>query len=235
MGPNPYLLAADNPAALLTLLRENPAIASGQDEHGYSLVHAAASYNHLDLLRAIVREFGVNVDLRDEDDETALFVVETVDAAKCLVEELGADIAAKGADGITASQKIEAEADYPEVAEYLKGVESQRAADATAAAAAASTGTTEGNAKSTTTADTAAPPIEMPPVPEGLAVTLGTMDQVDEVPEEVDPEFKRRIEQLAEREDFHTPEGQAELRRLVEDAILDQGLGDERSVRQKQA
>ncbi|KAK1572826.1 ankyrin repeat-containing protein [Colletotrichum navitas] len=235
MGPNPYLLAADNPAALLTLLRENPAIASGQDEHGYSLVHAAASYNHLELLRALVREFGVNVDLRDEDDETALFVVETVDAAKCLVEELGADIATKGADGITASQKIEAEADYPEVAEYLKGVESQRTADATAAAAAASAGTTEGNAKPITTADTAAPPVEMPPVPEGLAVTLGTMDQVDEVPEEVDPEFKRRIEQLAEREDFHTPEGQAELRRLVEDAILDQGLGDERSVRQKQA
>ncbi|KAK2046142.1 ankyrin repeat-containing protein [Colletotrichum somersetense] len=214
MGPNPYLLAADNPAALLTLLRENPAIASGQDEHGYSLVHAAASYNHLDLLRALVREFGVNVDLRDEDDETALFVVETVDAAKCLVEELGADIAAKGADGVTASQKIEAEADYPEVAEYLKGVESQRTADAAAAAAAAAT---------------------LPPVPEGLAVTLGTMDQAEEVPEEVDPEFKRRIEQLAEREDFHTPEGQAELRRLIEDAILDQGLGDERSVRQKQA
>ncbi|KAK2056949.1 ankyrin repeat-containing protein [Colletotrichum caudatum] len=232
MGPNPYLLAADNPAALLTLLRENPAIASGQDEHGYSLVHAAASYNHLELLRALVREFGVNVDLRDEDDETALFVVETVDAAKCLVEELGADIAAKGADGVTASQKIEAEADYPEVAEYLKGVESQRTA---AAAATVSAGTTESDAQPTTTADTAAPPVELPPVPEGLAVTLGTMDQAEEVPEEVDPEFKRRIEQLAEREDFHTPEGQAELRRLIEDAILDQGLGDERSVRQKQA
>ncbi|KAK1999584.1 hypothetical protein LX36DRAFT_669395 [Colletotrichum falcatum] len=237
MGLNPYLLAADNPAALLTLLRENPAIASGQDEHGYSLVHAAASYNHLDLLRALVREFGVNVDLRDEDDETALFVVETVDAAKCLVEELGADIAAKGADGITASQKIEAEADYPEVAEYLKGVDSQRSADAAAAAAAAVAGATEGNAKpaTATIAGPAAPPVEMPPLPEGLAVTLGTMDQADEVPSEVDPEFKRRIEQLAEREDFHTPEGQAELRRLVEDAVLDQGLGDERSVRQKQA
>ncbi|KAK1976046.1 ankyrin repeat-containing protein [Colletotrichum cereale] len=231
MGPNPYLLAADNPAALLTLLRENPAIASGQDEHGYSLVHAAASYNHLELLRALVREFGVNVDLRDEDEETALFVVETVDAAKCLVEELGADIAAKGADGITASQKIEGEADYPEVAEYLKGVESRRTVAAAAAAAAAD----EGNAQPTTAADTAAPPVEMPPVPEGLAVTLGTMDQAEEVPEEIDPEFKRRIEQLAERDDFHTAEGQAELRQLIEDAILDQGLGDERSVRQKQA
>ena len=83
MVPNPFLLAADNSPELLPLLRENPALASAQDDHGYSLIHAAASYNHLNLLRTLVRELHVDVDLKDEDDETALFVVETPDAPSC--------------------------------------------------------------------------------------------------------------------------------------------------------
>ncbi|KAL0935924.1 ankyrin repeat protein [Colletotrichum truncatum] len=235
MSPNPYLLAADNPTALLSLLRESPAIASGQDEHGYSLVHAAASYNHLDLLRALIQEFKVDVDIRDEDEETALFVVETVAAAQCLVEELGADIDAKGAEGITAAQKIEGEGDYPEIAAYLNSVESKRLAAAVAKVTGqSSTSASTTNNTAAAEGTTAAPPIDLPPVPEGLAVTLGTMDQTEDVPAEVDPEFKRRIDQLAEREDFHTAEGQAELRRLVEDAVLGQGLAEERNVRPKQ-
>ncbi|KAF4460821.1 Ankyrin repeat-containing [Fusarium albosuccineum] len=212
---NPYLLAADNNPALLPLLRENPALASSQDEHGYSLVHAAASYNHLDLLRALVREFNVNVDLKDEDDETALFVVETEDAAQVLVEELGANVNHKGSEGLTAREKIEAEGDFPAVAAYLAKVEAKQAEDPAATAAAIM-------------------PEVIPPPPEGMKVTVGTMDENQDIPEEVDPEFRRRIEELAQRDDFNTPQGQAELRRLVEDAVLGQGIGEDRNVRSKQ-
>lgn len=216
MAPNPYLLAADNSPALLPLLRENPALASGQDEHGYSLVHAAASYNHLDLLRALIKEFNVDANIKDEDGESALFVVETVDAAKCLVEELGADITVRGEDGVTPREKIEGEGDFPEVALYLLGVETARHVASAGGEPAAST-------------------TELPAVPEGLAVSVGTMEEGQDVPEEVDPEFKRRIDELAARDDFHTPEGQAELRRLVEEAVLGEALGDERNVRSKQS
>jgi hypothetical protein len=210
MPPNPYLLAADSPQLLLSLLREHPSLASGQDEHGYSLVHAAASYNHLDLLRDLIREFKVPVDLRDEDGETALFVVETVEAARVLVEELGLDAKIQNAEGQTAGEKIEVEGDYLEVAEYLQGLE---------AGAASVNGTT-------------ADGVELPPVPEGLRVTMGTMDDAEE--QQPDPELRRRIEELAAREDFQTAEGQAELRRLVEEAIGGQGFSDERSVRPRQ-
>ena len=210
MTSNPFLLAADNSPELLPLLRENPALASKQDEHGYSLVHAAASYNHINLLRSLIREFKVDVNTKDEDEETALFVVETTDAAKILIEELGADPLHKNTEGMTARQKIEEEADFPDVAAYLSTLDPD-----------VEIAQTRANAL----------PETIPPPPEGMRVTVGTMDESQDVPEEVDNEFRQRIEELAQRADFDTPQGQAELRSLVEDAVADQGIGDERSVR----
>ncbi|KAI1326483.1 ankyrin repeat-containing protein [Xylariaceae sp. FL0255] len=214
MAPNPFLLAADDSPGLLPLLRENPALASLQDDHGYSLVHAAASYNHLDLLRALIRELNVDVNLQDEDSETALFVVETIDAAKVLVEELGIDVALKADDGCTALERIEGEGDFPEVAEYLRAKETGQFQSAI-------------NGESSTING------QLPPAPEGLNVTVGTMTAEEAGAGEVDPEFRRRIEELAERQDFHTDAGQAELRQLVQDALTDGSLTD-RNVRPRQ-
>lgn len=221
MSANPYLLAADNSPDLLPLLRENPALAPAQDEHGYSLIHAAASYNHLDLLRALVRELHVPVDLKDEDGETALFVVETVDAAKVLVQELNLDPAITNDEGVTAREKIEAEGDWPDVAQFLASLETGGGADG------------EAKKQPETNGETAAP-VELPPVPEGLEVRVGTMTEAEETSQEVDPEFRRRIEELAAREDFHTAEGQAQLRQLVQDAVSGQGLSEDRNVRPRQ-
>lgn len=214
MSNNPYLLAADNPAALLTLLSENPSLASGQDEHGYSLIHAAASYNHLDLLRSLVHEFNVNVNIRDEDQETALFVVETIEAAKVLVEELKIDVAARNEEGQTAMEKISEEGDFPQVAVYLRTIELGGLPNGSGV-----NGETE----------------ELPPPPEGMTVSMGTMAPTEDGEGEVYPEFRRRIEELAERDDFHTEAGQAELRRLVQDAIGGDPSLAERSVRQRQS
>ncbi|CAK7201771.1 hypothetical protein SEUCBS139899_004486 [Sporothrix eucalyptigena] len=244
MAPNQYIMAADNSPALLPLLRANPALAREQDDHGYSLIHAAASYNHLDLLRTLVQELKVPVDLRDEDNETALFVVETVESARCLVEELGLDPSLTGDDGLTAAEKISGEAEFPQVAEYLMGLQSVLAA-----------------------ADDVLVEGALPPPPEGMRVTMGTMPAaatVEDAEDEgvansnggegssrgaaaattadedalggpPDPELRRRIEELAARSDFHTEQGQAELRQLVEDAILGQGLEEERNVRPRQS
>ncbi|ERT01426.1 uncharacterized protein SPSK_07929 [Sporothrix schenckii 1099-18] len=245
MAPNQYILAADNSPALLPLLRANPELAREQDEHGYSLIHAAASYNHLELLRTLVTELKVPVDLRDEDNETALFVVETVDSARCLVEELGLDPSLRGDDGLTAAEKIAGEAEFPQVAEYLMGLQS--------VLAAANDVLKEG---------------ELPPPPEGMRVTMGAMPVAtvetaeqgdggessnsginnndnggegssanafdDALGGQPDPELRRRIEELAARPDFHTEQGQAALRQLVQDALLGQDLTEDRNVRPRQ-
>jgi len=212
MPPNPFLLAADNSPSLMPLLRENPALAGQQDEHGYSLVHAAASYNHLDLLRALIQEFKVDVNLRDEDEETALFVVETVDAAKILVEELGADLTIKGSDGHTAREKIAEEGDYPEVAEYLRLKEASRVQ---------------------VNGEPAQNGSGVPPLPEGLNLSVNAITPAEVNEPEPDPEFRRRIEELARRDDFHTEEGQAALRQIVQDVLADRNLED-RNVRPRQ-
>lgn len=214
MAQNPFLLAADNNPSLLPLLRGDPEIAKSQDEHGYSLVHAAASYNHLDLLRVLITELNVDVNIKDEDNETALFVVETVDAAKALVE-LGVDVQHKGLEGLTAAEKIDGEADFPEVAAYLNSLNPGQSAQS-----------------SGTSGQQLPAGIQSPP--EGMQVTFGTVNEA-EVPAEVDQEFQRRIEEFAQRDDFNTPEGQADLRKLVEDAIVDQGLSEERSTKPKRA
>ncbi|THV53976.1 hypothetical protein BGAL_0037g00200 [Botrytis galanthina] len=213
--PNPFLLAADNSPDLLPLLRSNPALASAQDEHGYSLMHAAASYSHLDLLRALVTEFDVNVDLKDEDGETALFVAETLDCAKLLVEELHANFTIRSAeDGCNARERIEAEGDYPEVAVYLRIKELEA----------------EGGLPASSGTD---PIVAHPPlVPEGLSVNIGTMNPDEDVGEVIDPEFKRRIDELAARDDFQTPAGQEELRKLITEAITGE-VGEGREVRQR--
>jgi uncharacterized protein len=200
MPPNVFLLAADNHTALLPLLRQNPSLASKQDEHGYSLLHAAASYNHVSLLRSLVNEFQVDPGLKDEDGETCLFVTESVLVATCLVEELHLDTNITNCNGLTAVEKIEEEGEFLEVASYLRR----------------SGGVTSDSGDFPPMAERSHPP----PLPTNVTVDVGTMaDQQLNSEAQPDPEFKRRIEELAAKEDFHGEERQRELRALITDAV----------------
>lgn len=214
MAPNIFTLAADNSPQLLPILRANPSLASGQDDHGYSLVHAAASYNHKDLLRTLVHEFHVNPNIKDEDGETALFVVESVEPAQCLLEELGVDPTIRNDEGMTAEEKIRTEGDYPTIADFLR---ESRIIGAPAV----------GDFQSSE--DGSRPP----PLPPNVKIHLGTLEDSQAVGEgtEADPEFRRRIEELAARDDFQGEEGQKQLRDLITDAVRGAGREDERQVR----
>ncbi|KAI5299781.1 Ribonucleotide-diphosphate reductase (RNR), small subunit [Ascosphaera pollenicola] len=205
---NIYILASDNSPALLEQLRKNPQLAHSQDEHGYSLLHAAASWGHIDLLRSLVREFNVDINMTDEDGDTCLFTAESLEVAKCLVEELGIDKNIKNGEGLTAAEAIMNDG-FGDVAVYLMGGE------------APANPTLNGNADGE--------------LPSNVQINFNTVPEQSLGEGEPDPELRRKIEELASKDTFNTPEGQAELRSLVQEALgkVDSG-NEERSVKRRE-
>ena len=202
-------LVPDRPDTVLQQLLAHPHLASKQDAHGYSLLHAAVSYGHEDLLRTVIEIYRVDPNLKDEDDETCLFNAETIDLAQVTLS-LGVELDSKNADGQTAAEKLADEDEQPEVAAFLRQV--SQGGEPSSSVAETGTSATQTNGIH--------PP---PPLPNGVQVNVGTMAP-DEVGEEPDPEFRRRIEELASREDFEGEEGQRELRNLISDAVSGMSL-----------
>lgn len=144
-------------------------------------------------MRALIETYHVSPNINDEDNETPLFYAETVEIAQVIVE-LGADVRQQNAEGQTAEEKIRDEGEFGAVAAWL--------------AEKAGTGGVNGvNGVEDS----------LPPAPEGIHVNVGTMQEPEgDAP---DPEFRRRIEELAARDNFQSEEGQRQLRELVVDAV----------------
>jgi uncharacterized protein len=207
----------DTPSVVLEQLRAHPQLASQQDTHGYSLVHAAASYEHVDLLKALIQEFHVDPNIKDEDGETALFNAESVEMAKELLQ-LGVDPELRNHEGQTAAEKLDDEDEQPLVAAFLREAAGDANAEAAASTIAQTGGATSAQDVNGTVGEDTDGVHPPPPLPNGLQINVGTM-QADEVGDAPDPEFRRRIEELAAREDFQREEGQRELRNLVSEAV----------------
>lgn len=152
--------------------------------------------------------------MKDEDGETALFVVESVEPAQCLLEELGADPTIQNDEGMIAEEKIRTEGDYPTIADFLRESRARKVPGS-------------GDGRSTGIES------HLPPLPPNVKIHLGTMEDSQATGEDlgVDPEFRRRIEELAARDDFRGEEGQKQLRDLITDAVRGAGGEDGRQVR----
>lgn len=211
-------LVPDHAAQVLQQLENEPALASAQDSHGYSLLHAAASYSQIELLRALVQKYEVSPNISDEDSETPLFYAETVEVAETLLE-LGADLTHRNEEGQTAEEKIEGDEEFPLVSAFLRQKASALQGDTSA---------TQNGAVSEGTAQQLMHP---PPMPDGIKVNIGTMAEPEGEP--ADPEFRRRIEELAAREDFQSEEGQRQLRELVTEAVT--GLREDSNTDERAA
>ena len=81
--------------------------------------HAAASYGHLDVIEYLISQGG-NIDVEDFDGDTPLFVVETPEVAKFLIEK-GADASHRNHEGTTPAINAASEG-WREVAEEIAKV-----------------------------------------------------------------------------------------------------------------
>ncbi|KAF9907073.1 hypothetical protein BX616_000538, partial [Lobosporangium transversale] len=88
-----------------------------QDENGYSALHAAASYGHKELIKYLLGK-GANVNIQDPDGDSPLFVCETVEIAKILIDA-GADANHVNGNELTAAENAQEE-EWFEVAHYLR-------------------------------------------------------------------------------------------------------------------
>ena len=232
-------LVPDSPDLVLqSLSTGNASLASASDFSGYSLLHAAASYAKLDLLRTLVNTYNVSPNIKDSDGETPLFVAETEDVVRVLIEELGADADVVNDEGVSALEnaRVNMEEDGGTWGDVVRYLESRGAGQQSTNATLNGTSHPPSSLSHSSSADQNGRLRHPPPLPDGIRLTGMTAVPEGSAEElgEADPEFRRRIEELAAREDFETQEGQNELRKLVEDAIG--GLGgdaDQRNTRRR--
>ena len=226
-------LVPEDPNAVLARLEEQPELASAQDSHGYNLFHAAASFSQANLLKSLVKDFGVPANILDEDGDTALFVVEDDKIADLLVRELGINVFHRNAKGLTAREFIEDEDDFPAVVAWLRKAEHEFSRFDTNSAKSQLKEKSRvhnsphrgkvNNHENLNGDDSTSPTAVMktegppPPLPPGVSVNLESVPESTlDVP---DPIFRHRIEQLASRDDFEGEESQKQLKKLVTDAV----------------
>jgi len=105
----PWVAAADGNLVLVqTALTALNLPASAVDENGYTLLQAAASYSHINVLQWLVTQ-NVNVNAVDNEGDTALHYASTVEAAKFLVEIANVDQTIRNQAGRTALQSKQEE------------------------------------------------------------------------------------------------------------------------------
>ncbi|CCK72044.1 uncharacterized protein KNAG_0I02590 [Huiozyma naganishii CBS 8797] len=94
--------------------------ANSADPNGYTPIHAAAAYGHIDMLRTLCREYDGDINIRDADGDTPLHHIEDVATATFIIEELNGAYNLTNNEGKTALQVFEENAEDPDLIEYMK-------------------------------------------------------------------------------------------------------------------
>ncbi|KAG8688550.1 hypothetical protein FRC09_012856 [Ceratobasidium sp. 395] len=115
---NIWIAAGDGDLARVKELIEEQGMSPNapDDVIGYTPMHAAASYGHLNILEYLI-EKGGDVNVTDEEGDTPLYAAESVTVAQFLFEH-GAQVDVKNFEDISPAEATEE--DFPEVAAYIR-------------------------------------------------------------------------------------------------------------------
>ncbi|OUM52660.1 hypothetical protein BVG19_g1866 [[Candida] boidinii] len=120
---NIWIAASDGNLKLVTeYIESGSSSANAKDPNGYTPIHAAVSYGHIELLRYLISKGG-DINIQDVDGDTPLHHAETVDVAKILINEFNANYKLKNNEGLTPAKYQEEEDEFPELIEFLNKVE----------------------------------------------------------------------------------------------------------------
>ncbi|GAA5861257.1 hypothetical protein JCM8547_008535 [Rhodosporidiobolus lusitaniae] len=113
---NIWTAAGEGDVQQVQRLVESGVSPNDQDQHSYSPIHAAVSWNHPDILRYLLDKGG-NINLADGDGDTPLYAAEQISMAR-LVIELGGDPKHVNEEGLTPAAALQE--DHPHIALYLR-------------------------------------------------------------------------------------------------------------------
>ncbi|KAI9254646.1 ankyrin repeat-containing domain protein [Sporodiniella umbellata] len=116
---NLWVAAGDGQLERVKELVEEGIDVNSPDQFGYTAMHAAVSYNQLEVVKYLI-EKGADVNIEDLEKDTPLFVTETVEMARTLLDQ-GADPEHVNEEGLTAAATALLEG-WTEVAELLASI-----------------------------------------------------------------------------------------------------------------
>ncbi|KAI7851420.1 ankyrin repeat-containing domain protein [Circinella umbellata] len=116
---NLWIAAGDGQLDRVKELIESGIDVNSHDEYGYTALHAAVSYNQKEILDYLL-EKGGNINIEDFEKDTPLYVAETLDMARFLIDK-GAKASHKNAEGLSPAQNAHEEG-WDEVATLLADI-----------------------------------------------------------------------------------------------------------------
>lgn len=130
MANNIWIAASEGSIeAVRQLLDTEPnLVPTSPDSNTYTPLHAAASYGHIDLLRFLLTHEKAAPDainIRDEEGDTPLFLVEDLATAKVLVEEFRADPKVVNTEGNTPAKAMW-KSGWHQTSDYLRSLTGEK-------------------------------------------------------------------------------------------------------------